>query len=180
MKRILLFWAFYIDLKKAYDSVNQNILFKKLAASPVNSFIYNSIVKIYETASSCIWLPTGPSANYRLEIGVWQGCPLSPTLFNIYINELVQQFSDIDDTLAYADDLCAITDSIDKIQLFYKTVQSYCQTHKMTLNLDSGGSKTAISSNGKANIDKQLLLERNILVPYIPKDKSYNYLGIYR
>ena len=75
----------FCDLQKAYDSVDREILYKKLhhsgfggkVLSLIQSMYYNDTVKIkiWNTLSSPLWFTRG----------VKQGCALSPLLFALYI-----------------------------------------------------------------------------------------------
>lgn len=79
--------------------------------------------------------------------GVKQGCSLSPTLFNIYIDELAKslELSDIpgltlSDTqvkcLLFADDLILLAPSNEALQQQLDHLQTFCQTWALTVNLD--------------------------------------------
>lgn len=79
--------------------------------------------------------------------GVKQGCSLSPTLFNIYINELAESLEQseipglsLSDTqikcLLFADDLILLAPSKEALQQQLDHLQTFCQTWALTVNLD--------------------------------------------
>ena len=47
-----------------------------------------AIYALYEQVSGCVRYPSGLSNCFTSTIGVKQGCPLSLTLFGIYIDEI--------------------------------------------------------------------------------------------
>ncbi|MCO5581172.1 hypothetical protein L7F22_035050 [Adiantum nelumboides] len=80
------------------------------------------IYALYESVTERVRAPGGLSDAIESTIGVKQGCPLSPTLFGIYIDELseyVDTYGNVGSSLAgvmiplllYADDVVLISDS---------------------------------------------------------------------
>ena len=77
---------------------------------------------------------------YRLK----QGCSLSPILFNLYVNDLVTQISelglgiDIDGekvaVLLYADDLVILSETEDDLQAILDTLHVWCSTNCLFVN----------------------------------------------
>jgi hypothetical protein len=47
-----------------------------------------TVHRLYEEVKVKIRMSTGISEIFRSDIGVKQGCPLSPTLFGLYIDKL--------------------------------------------------------------------------------------------
>jgi hypothetical protein len=86
--------------------------------------------------------------------GVRQGCSLSPTLFNIYINELaraLEQSAAADLTLLesevkclFADDMVLLSTTKESLQQHLELLHRFCQTWALTVNL----SKTKIKLPG--------------------------------
>ncbi len=98
------------------------------------------------TQSKCgVKISTKPTGYLSQECGVRQGCCLSPTLFNIYINELASSLerstapgltlhnSQIR-CLLYADDLVLLSPTQHGLQQNLDLLQQYCQT---CMGLDS-------------------------------------------
>jgi len=68
----------FVDFRKAYDTVPRHLLWEKLERRGVS----------YGNVPICVKSPTGYSACFEATIGVKQGCPLSPLLFGMYIDDL--------------------------------------------------------------------------------------------
>ena len=82
-------FACFVDFKKAFDSVWHKGLFYKLIQSGVGGQVYDIIIKnIHSDTQCCIKIDTKRTEYFKQSMGVKQGCSLSPTLFNVYINEL--------------------------------------------------------------------------------------------
>ena len=95
----------FVDFKKAYDTIWRNALFYKMLNEGISSKFVNVIKSMYSSWSIRMVLPNGLSSVFPSNVGVKQGCNLSPTLFNIFINDFV---SACDQTLHDSPELCRI------------------------------------------------------------------------
>ncbi len=77
-----------LTLKKAFDSIWNQGLFYKLIESGIGGKTYDLIKSMYTESKCGVKINTKRTRYLSQERGVRQGCCLSPTLFNIYINEL--------------------------------------------------------------------------------------------
>ena len=83
----------YVDFKKAFDTVNHNILLDKLAHYGVRG-IENNWFKIYLTnRKQHVAVNSETSNNTLIELGVPLGSVLGPLLFLINIDDLDQAIS---------------------------------------------------------------------------------------
>ena len=79
--------------------------------------------------------------------GVRQGCPLSPLLFNLYINDIVKTVDDSQKTsiylgnsnvkinvLLYADDIVILAESENDLQSGLDGLSQFCDLWKLSIN----------------------------------------------
>ena len=78
----------FIDFKKAYDTVDRNCLFERLKILGINGLFRKNIEAMYENIKYAIKLKNGYLDPIYSNLGLKQGCPLSPMLFNLYIDDV--------------------------------------------------------------------------------------------
>ena len=77
-----------IDAEKAFDQVQHPFLIKTLQSIGIEGTYLNIIKAIYEKPTANIILNGEKLRALPLRSGTWQGCPLSPLLFNIVLEVL--------------------------------------------------------------------------------------------
>ena len=142
------------------------------------SFKSISMIKsMYNDLYLSVKLTAGTTPFFNSDVGVRQGCNLSPMLFNLFINDLVEYLqSDITETvrlneyscncLMYADDLLLLSKSWEDLCQTMDKLGSYCVQWK--LNISS--KKTKIVFFGK-NV-KRTGLTHNIGNVTIPRNNN--------
>ena len=70
-----------VDLQKAFDTINRELLYFILHCMGFSNRWINSIKECLTSASFSIMLNGSPLGNFKSNRGVRQGCPLSPYLF---------------------------------------------------------------------------------------------------
>lgn len=117
-------------------------------------------------------------------LGVKQGCNLSPLLFNIFINDIHDIFeascSPIDinsrkiSSLSFADDLVIMSESQVGLQNSLDKLNKYCQNWGLDVNI----SKTKVVVFNKPFTQKIKKLNFTFDINKIEVQNSYRYLGI--
>jgi hypothetical protein len=81
-------YTYVVDIRKAFDIVPREALFQSLRDIGIYETLLVVIMRLYDSVSSRLRMAHGLSDFIQSTIGVKQGCPLSPTLLGIYIDDL--------------------------------------------------------------------------------------------
>jgi hypothetical protein len=83
----------FLDIKKAYDSVPHEAMIRKLELAGVSGKCLQFVRALYETSAVKAKGNNGMLSSLILMLqGERQGCPGSPLFFNIFINDIFDQF----------------------------------------------------------------------------------------
>ena len=89
-------FAAFIDISKAFDCINRNMLYLKLLKNKVNGNFYNAIVALYKETELCVQINNLKTTWFGTLQGVLQDDNLSPTLFNIYLNDFAKELKELE------------------------------------------------------------------------------------
>ena len=118
----------FIEFKKAFDSDNRDKVWTISLNKGIPTYLITIIQKIYKENIIRVNAGNGISEDSRaITQGVREGCPLSPVLFSLYLDEVItislkklnssKYFKQlIFDTLLFADDQFVISDTEDNLQ----------------------------------------------------------------
>ncbi|CAM4612820.1 unnamed protein product [Caretta caretta] len=116
----------WLDLANAFGSMLHHHIFAMLQEFGMPENFLRVIQEIYEGCSTTIRSVEGETAEIPIRSGVKQGCPLSPIIFNLAMEPLLQAISKGADgfnlhgervsVLAYADDLVLTADDPENLQ----------------------------------------------------------------
>ena len=147
-----------VDLKKAYDKLNVNILLLKLGKTDLPPLITLTLKSIFDNFYVCVKYNNTCSINdWKVKNGVRQGGICSGLLFSFYVDEILCTLSELSigckinfyriNIIAYADDVALLSPSanglqflIDKLILFF---DSLC------LNINVNKTKYIVFGNRK-------------------------------
>lgn len=148
-------YILFIDLKAAFDSVDHEIMFEKLKKHDVSEDVINSIKFIYSRVHTQVDINTPP---IPINKGVLQGGILSPILFNIYINDLVQAVHATNpiDVCAYADDIAVLCAGRNSLTRTITTIKEWCKMNRIDLNAGKSGVMRLKKKSRKSKFTKEI------------------------
>ena len=171
--------AIFLDLKKAFDTVNHILLLNKLKKFGIRDIELNWFKSYLNNRMQSVKVGSTLSDLKPINIGIPQGSILGPLLFIIFVNDLPD--SVICKTVMYADDTSLLISSSDpfclqnSLNLNMCKIASWSQKNHLTLNI----SKTKLMLFGTPqNLSKY----QNISLIYdgetIERVDNFKYLGI--
>ena len=80
----------FIDFKKAFDRVWHEALWATMKKYNISKDLIEVIQELYNNASSAVFHNGSIGDWFRTTVGVRQGCLLSPTLFNIFLEKIME------------------------------------------------------------------------------------------
>jgi hypothetical protein len=173
-------YLLFVDFAKAFDTVNRNLLWQKLRGMGVDGNLIRAIRSLYEGHNAKIRLNGEESAPFQINLGVKQGCVLSPELFKIFINDLIESIHETDTgvkldfttiaSLMFADDLVMMSETLEGLKQQVKSLESWCSRFKMHANISK--TKVMILNTMNKHSDLTLNGEKVEVVP------EYQYLGL--
>jgi hypothetical protein len=81
----------FIDLRKAFDTVVRSHVWQRLYDMGVRGKFLHAVVALYKDVTYKVKFSNGVSPAFSSNIGLWQGCPLSPILFSF----IIQRFPEL-------------------------------------------------------------------------------------
>ena len=174
--------SLYVDFKKAFDTVNHNLLIKKFESFDIKNKALSWIRSYLTGRTQQTKIGEFLSDEREVKTGVPQGSILGPIFFICYINDIIKVCKN-SQMLLYADDTVMykkISDNqrfmdMHDFQQDVNRLIHWCQLNRLSINVK----KTKLvfhpySSNIENNINENITI-LNVPVGYT---NSYLYLGI--
>jgi hypothetical protein len=137
-----------VDLEKAFGSVDRQ-LWAALQRAGIGGYMLATLQALPADVPVCVKTARGLSSTFQSIIGVKQGCPLSPLLFGIFMDDfelhvqrtvspalaqLPQLCGSPVPSLLFADDMLLISTSAAGLNAQLQSLQTYCNAKKLTVN----------------------------------------------
>ena len=171
----------FMDLQKAYDSVDRGILWGKMKKLGFGGKFLEAIRCMY-TGDFVTCKMNGVTTNpVYLGRGLRQGCSLSPILFALYVVDLsralaasnhgVTLYSVCVSALFFADDFVLVARTAEGLRKLRDIVQWHCSQLRMTLSI----SKSKVMSSSH---DVWELFDGDDVIGCLEKVLEFKYLGV--
>lgn len=174
----------FIDLKKAFDSVERNALWLKLFNMGLDGKILVMFRSMYTVVKSCVKHCNTFSDFFNISVGLRQGQNNSPAFFALFIEDLEQYLQNRVDSgveifdlcliiLLFADDMVIIGKSTEDLQQNLNKLHGYCNLWGLEVNT----SKTKVvvfRKRGPVRQDERWFYNNEVLEVV----DNFNYLGV--
>ena len=176
-------YACFVDFRKAFDSVWHEGLFHKLESLNIHGNFLSIVKNIYSETVCAVKIGNQLTNFFQYSKGVRQGCPLSPTLFNFFINDLINQVESVNPAplslqdnvscLLYADDLILLSKTANGLQTMLNELSNFCKSWRINVNTKK---TKCITFQKKSRVNKKdsFFFDNKLL----ENVNEYKYLGI--
>ena len=175
----------FFDLKKAFDTVDHNILIRKLDNMGIRGNTLELLKSYLNNRTCCTKIKSKLSNTKTINCGVPQGTSLGPLLFNIYINSLAK-IKINGELVLFADDTALVVEADNHTELYQKAngdlikIRDWLIENKLSLNI----SKTQYIDFSEADSYNKLIIHdftctnvNKCCCPKLEKVNEYKYLG---
>lgn len=174
-------YACFIDYNKAFDKVRHDQLIETLVKRRIDLRDIRIISNLYYGQKAAVRIEDTTSEEIDIQRGVRQGCILSPILFNLYSEDIVNRALDDQDmgikingmtinNLRYADDTVILAGTHEDLQTLINRMVTVSEEYGLSLNI----SKTKYMLITKTTQDNRKIYVKN---QPIERVRQYKYLG---
>ena len=163
------YWEIFYDIKKAYDTVPHDFLFRTMATHKIPKQMTEAIKNMYTKWKMTMGYGKGEKVEIQLSRGIAQGDALSPLLFTIIINPLARILQKIPEvrTFIYMDDIKIIATDQQQLAKADNLIQKFFSVLGMELNWK----KCGLATHGPET-------HQTIEYPIVNEATPYKYLGV--
>ncbi|XP_065645758.1 uncharacterized protein LOC136076212 [Hydra vulgaris] len=173
-----------LDANKAFDSCNWDLLFEKLYyQKKIPLSVVHTISSLYRSGTANVSYLGCTSEEFRLSQGVRQGSILSPHLYNIYTENLLEKIVSeskvgtsingvYTGVIAYADDIILQSSTISGLQNLINIVQKYVISNFIKLNAE----KTEFLISGVSSIINNVIYVNDAPIKFQSNLKHLGFL----
>jgi hypothetical protein len=176
----------FIDVRKAYDRVWRDGLWKRLWEAGVKGKMWRVLRALYKEVKSCVMVDGELSEWFETLVGVRQGCVLSPVLYSLFINgfakflkeksvggvEVAEEWLRL---LLFADDIVLFAESEEELQEMLNLLSEYCRRWRFEINV--GKSKVMVC--GPRGLTTQVTAKWWLAGKEMGRVRVYKYVGMW-
>ena len=178
----------WLDLANAYGSVHHDLIRFSLEHYHAPAQMITTVSNLYQGLTGVVRTKKWSTGPFPMEIGVFQGDPLSVIIFNTVMNTLIDTLQKSREDLGYcftkskhkcnllqyADDTCLVSNGPAACRSMLKTTEQWLEWSNMEAKVPKCCSLAIHASSGKP-YDPQLLLNDKV-IPYIGTT-TFKFLG---
>ena len=170
----------FVVFKKAFDRVRHAALWSTMKLYNINANLIKVIESLYSKATSAVYYNGSVGEWFRTTVGVRQGCLLSPTLFNIFLERIMTDALENHEgsvsvggrtitDLRFADDIDALAEKEDELVKLINQLDTTSTKYSMEISAE----KTKLMTNNTKGIS----LDVRIGGQKLETVQSFKYLG---
>ena len=176
-------YACFVDIQKAYDTVQHGLLWERLAGLGVQGRMPAAIQSLYASGTLSMKIEGTAGLPQLQRMGVRQGCPLSPILFGLFFDGLHEHLSGLAPAaglllrsgrqvpfLCYADDVVLLFDSLGGLQRLIDGMHDFCNSSGLVISV----AETEVVGFHGSHVQGNWSLQSDI----VPRARSFKYLGL--
>ena len=179
----------FVDMRKAYDTVPHGALLRKLWLAGVRGRALAFMRALYDDIRLSVLTPHGASGTVPVLRGVRQGCPASPAMFNIFVNDILDGLDRFGVSvpglgtrvagLLFADDLVVLAPSRRRLVRMLGALDEWAARNEMSFGVSKcgimgiGRNGLALNDRLRREADRYRLGGANV-----PIVDAYTYLGL--
>ena len=170
----------FIDFKKAFDRVWHAALWATMRRCNVGANLVRTIEQLYEKAKSAVQVNGSVGEWFRTTVGERQGCLLSPTLFNIFLERIMSGALEEHGgkvsiggrnitNLRFADDMDALAGEVQELEALVESLDKTCTRYGMEISAE----RTRLMTGSAGGIQRDIKVKGQKLGTVT----SFKYLG---
>ena len=169
----------FLDIKRAYDVVWREGLWERLWQCGMRGRMWRVIQRLYQKTVSCVVVDGEKTEWKRSEVGVRQGCVMSPNLFSMFINGMAERVkgeakgirwaSKKLSILLFADDVVLMAEEEEDMEKMLKVVHEYSKEWRFQFNAQ----KCKVMANRKKKEGEWMIGGEKVA-----EVESFVYLGV--
>ena len=153
----------FIDFKKAFDRVSHTALWATMKKYNISTNLIQVIKNLYNKATSAVLFNSSMGDRLQTTVGVRQGCLLSPTLFNIFLERIMTDASEDHESAVstggrtntnhhFADDIDGLAGEEEELANFVEHFDKASTAYGMEINAE----KTKLMTNNTNGINTEI------------------------